>query len=60
MAYIDTIQCTLFFFVRGRCTLTVDVAELLVDGALANVRALARDLDHVRRLLLVELGHPLA
>lgn len=40
--------------------ITVDVAELLVDSALSDVRALACDLDHVRRLLLVELRHLLS
>lgn len=35
--------------------LTVDVAELLMDSSLSDFRALARDLDHVGRLLLIKL-----
>lgn len=39
---------------------TVDVIKLLVDRALADIRLLTRDLNHVRSLLLIQLCHPLA
>lgn len=42
---------------RATAGLTIDVAKLLVDGTLTDIRTLASNLDHIRRLLFVQLAH---